>query len=502
MQSIEKLVEWPKPLIIADLANNHTGDVGLAREIILELSQLQREFDFRIAVKFQYRDLDSYIHPSFKGDKSHKYVSRFESTKLEWDDFALLTRFANANGLLTAATPFDENSVEKVKEHQHDFLKIASASSNDWILLEKAASQNLPMVVSTGGLNDYEIEKIVTFLRHRGADFALMHCVAIYPTADENLNLSRIRYIKDKFKVTVGYSTHENPDNLTAGPLAVASGAEILERHYAKSKPGSTVNSYSSEKQEFQFWLQSLLKARRQLHDKNFIESLKLQKSTLRELQRGVYASSEIKKGELINQTNTFAAFPAQGDQLITNDISIRKDILCIKDLSSDYAINYSGVNITNKYQKIEEILSFTRELILEAGIPLNHDLEVEISHHYGLEEFESFGAILIPILNREYAKKLVVMRKNQTHPEHYHDLKEETFFVFKGSIKVVLNNIEHILNAGEVLVIPRRSKHSMFAIEDCIFEEISSTNLPSDSFYTDSEKLADFRKTAISLWL
>jgi len=501
MDLLSKHLHPIKPLIIADLANNHSGNLELATEMIEELGELQKKFGFKIAVKFQYRNLDTYIDDKFKGSSELKFIKRFESTRLDWKEFLNLTTHAKKLGLLTAATPFDEFSVNKVKEHRHDFLKIASASANDWNLLEKAISQEMPMIVSVGGLDEYEIEKVVTFLKHRNADFALMHCVALYPTKDSNLNLSRIRFIADRYKVVTGYSTHENPENYLAGPLALAAGAQVLERHYAKSSLGVSINQYSSEISEFQLWLENLEIACNQLSDKEFIQSLTLQKSTLRQLQRGLYASKDIEINEHIDLKNTYAAIPAQDDQFITNEISLWEDFVSMEKIKRGDPVNRSNVRIVNNRKDIEVILSNTRTLVLQSGVTVSRETDIEISHHYGLDNFYETGAVLITLLNREYAKKLVIMKKNQKHPEHLHKLKEETFVVITGQLEVKLEGIDKILNPGDVLVIPRECKHSMFALEDCVFEEISSTNYLDDSFYSDSQKLFQNRKTRISLW-
>jgi hypothetical protein len=40
-----------------------------------------------------------------------------------------------------------------------------------------------------------------------------------------------------------------------------------------------------------------------------------------------------------------------------------------------------------------------------------------------------------------------------------------------------------------------------MTALEDTVFEEISSTNYRDDSYYTDSANLDAERKTLVSIW-
>ena len=54
------------PLIVLDLANNHNGSVSHGKKIIDDIAAVSKNFDFKIAIKFQYRHLDSFIHPAFK----------------------------------------------------------------------------------------------------------------------------------------------------------------------------------------------------------------------------------------------------------------------------------------------------------------------------------------------------------------------------------------------------------------------------------------------------
>ena len=68
-------------------------------------------------------------------------------------------------------TPFDEDSVDWAIESEVDLIKIASCSSNDWPLLEKASNSNIPIVASTGGLDLNSIDNLVSFFRHRAVDF-------------------------------------------------------------------------------------------------------------------------------------------------------------------------------------------------------------------------------------------------------------------------------------------------------------------------------------------
>ena len=124
-------------LFIFELANNHQGDVKHGIKIINAMGEISRKYKLNAAVKLQYRQLDSFIHPKYRNDKEAKHISRFLSTELKPNQFLELVKAIKANGLTTVCTPFDEESVDLILEHQIDVIKIASCSADDWPLLQK-----------------------------------------------------------------------------------------------------------------------------------------------------------------------------------------------------------------------------------------------------------------------------------------------------------------------------------------------------------------------------
>ena len=83
-------------LFVLDLANNHFGDVNHAKKIIHKFAQIKKNYKIKATFKFQFRDLNSFIHTSELGNKKNKYVSRFLSTKLSDSDFInIFSTFSN-----------------------------------------------------------------------------------------------------------------------------------------------------------------------------------------------------------------------------------------------------------------------------------------------------------------------------------------------------------------------------------------------------------------------
>ena len=150
------------PLIVLEVANNH-GDVEHGLKIIQEFSSISKNFsnDFNFAIKFQYRDLDTFIHKDYI-DSDIKYVRRFLETKLKLEEWKTLIDKVRQENLLTMCTPFDEVSVDNVVKDKFEILKIASASIDDWPLIEKIGkSSHENIIASVGGAS---IEKIKDYI--------------------------------------------------------------------------------------------------------------------------------------------------------------------------------------------------------------------------------------------------------------------------------------------------------------------------------------------------
>ena len=63
-------------------------------------------------------------------------------------------------------TPFDEKSVDEVVSHNYGILKIASASLDDWPLIEKVSThKNIEVIASVGGSSMEKIKKIFIHLQ-------------------------------------------------------------------------------------------------------------------------------------------------------------------------------------------------------------------------------------------------------------------------------------------------------------------------------------------------
>lgn len=228
------------PYIIAEIGANHNGDMDLAKKMID--SAIKCGCD---AVKFQSWDNKSLI--SKTGYKQNTVFTdskkkHFGSLEQMVDKYYLrkeqhfeLKNYCISKGIDFCSTPFGKEEVDLLNELEVEFFKVASMDINNYPLLRYLAKFDKPILLSTGMANLGEIEKAVKIIEKEGnSKIIILHCVAIYPPEDKDLNLKNISMLQKTFGYPVGFSDHTIG---FAAPLtSVALGACIIEKHFTTDK--------------------------------------------------------------------------------------------------------------------------------------------------------------------------------------------------------------------------------------------------------------------------
>lgn len=493
-----------RDLFVFDLANNHQGSVEHALNIVREIGRVVKKHRVRGVFKFQFRQLDTFIHPSHQKKSDNKHIPRFLSTRLDRPQFQVLLDAVRAEGLLAMCTPFDEESVDVITDMGFDLIKVASCSAKDWPLMEKIAEANLPIIFSTGGLQLNNIDDLASFFDHRGSDFAIMHCVSIYPIPTDKFHLNQIDVLRNRYRNRViGWSTHENPDETVPVQIAVAKGARMFERHVGIATKDIKLNAYSATPEQADAWIAAYKQAVELCGSTERVVS-PFEQESLDTLRRGVYACAPIKKGQPINREQVYFAMPYVEGQLDSGNW--KPGIVAGVDVKVDSPILLGEVSVPHDpdFHVLKEAVHEVKALLNEARIALGSEFEVEYSHHYGLLRFREFGAVIINCINREYCKKILVQLPKQQHPPHFHKLKEETFQVLSGELNVSVDGHIRTLVPGDIFLVLPGVWHSFWTDTGCVFEEVSTTHYNNDSVYKDAaiNKLQRHeRKTVVDHW-
>ena len=88
---------------------------------------------------------------------------------------------------------------------------------------------------------------------------------------------------------------------------------------------------------------------------------------------------------------------------------------------------------------------------------------------------------------NEEYCGKIFIQKKGTKTPAHSHRNKHETFLVWQGTLKMILDGEEMMMESGSVLSVERGSVHEFHAVDsDVVMFEFSTSSSPQDSYFEE----------------
>jgi sialic acid synthase SpsE len=201
--------------IIAEIGQNHNGDMCLAFELI----HAAKENGADVA-KFQLYDAKMIFTP--KGNKWYDYNCK---TELKLRDLNLLVEECKKAKIEFMASVFDVERVGWLEKVGIKRYKIASRSIFDTRLIQSVISTGKPIIVSLGMWKEQALPSIQT-----DAGVHFLYCVSKYPARLEDIRLKQV----DFEKRYSGISDHTI--GITAGIVAFSRGAQILEKHFTLNK--------------------------------------------------------------------------------------------------------------------------------------------------------------------------------------------------------------------------------------------------------------------------
>lgn len=221
-----EVADYGRPYVVAEVNSSHNGNAGTARRMIDAAAEIGCD-----CVKFQSWSAKSLYSATYYAENpiAKRFVDRFS---LAPEALAELATYARAKDLAFSSTPYSEEEVDfLVDTCRAPYLKIASMELDNLDFLAYIGAKRVPLVLSTGMGTMEEIRRAVKTLETAGAEqMVLLHCVSIYPTKVETINLRNILGLRKAFpKYPIGFSDHTEGD--AASVAAVALGAALIEKH-------------------------------------------------------------------------------------------------------------------------------------------------------------------------------------------------------------------------------------------------------------------------------
>ncbi len=256
--------------VIAEVGQNHQGDLDTAREYIRIFA-----FEGADAIKFQTRhnkylfSQDAYEAPyESENAFADTYGTHREKLELKPEWLPILKEDCIKYGVKFMSTPFDEPSLELLRQIDVDILKIASFDLGNLPFIHRIANLGKPVVMSVGGGNSDQIRSSIEVLLNHHDEVAILHCVSEYPCEYNRLGLDNIEILVKTFpQCVIGLSDHFN--GTLSGPIAYMKGARVFEKHVTLNRAWKgTDHSFALEPEGFRKFVRDIKRVRHMMQPK------------------------------------------------------------------------------------------------------------------------------------------------------------------------------------------------------------------------------------------
>lgn len=301
-------------LIVAELSANHNGSLEVAKRTIQAAKRAGAN-----AIKLQTYSANSLTLDSKNDDfmikaglwKNQSLYELYKNASMPYEWHKELFKTAFDEGLICFSSPFSKFDLDFLDQFSPPAYKIASFEVSDYELVSMVAKKQKPILISLGIATEDEIYDLIQICQNaQNSDIILLKCTSSYPASLEDANLKTIPYLKEKFGVNVGFSDHTLGD--LAPVVAVSLGACVIEKHFVLDKSIKSADSaFSLDENEFKIMVKNIRDTEKLLGKK----SLKLNENSLknRQFARSLYASKDIKKGEIFTNENIKSVRPFHG---------------------------------------------------------------------------------------------------------------------------------------------------------------------------------------------
>ena len=229
-------------ILIAEFCQNHNGDFDTLRRMIDAAAEggathgkVQTIFADDVSFRPEFEDGKTAPDGKLLTIKRpyQAEMDRLRPLELSYEQHRKFGDACKAAGLKPLTTAFNLTVIPFIRDLGWKTIKVASYDCGSLPLIQALADNFDNIIVSTGATYDQEIEATSDLLNSLKKDFSLLHCVTIYPTPLNEMNLARMEYLR-RFTPSVGLSDHSlvARDGVKAALAATHLGATVIERHF------------------------------------------------------------------------------------------------------------------------------------------------------------------------------------------------------------------------------------------------------------------------------
>lgn len=216
-------------LFIAEVGSNHEGNFKEAKKLVINACNTDSD-----VVKLQILKAENLVSKKYDS----KRFEHFKKLELSISQNKQLLKIIKSKKKKSSASIWDVEQVDLFKS-LIDIYKIGSGDIHNFEIIKKIILLNKPLIISTGLSTLKDISITLSFIKSIDKRFissgklAILHCNTAYPTPKEDSNLGTIKYLKNRFKIDVGYSDHSVGDEVIT--YAYLLGSKIIEKHFSNT---------------------------------------------------------------------------------------------------------------------------------------------------------------------------------------------------------------------------------------------------------------------------
>lgn len=185
------------------------------------------------AVKLQSYTTDLFINKQAKDVSG--LIEIFKQCELSLESHRKCIDYAIKKDIPLFSTILTADYLDLWHESGCNTAKVASGDLDNNFLHLKLMEKGFHTIVSTGANNLDTVRRTQALYHSQGYEpISFLHCVSMYPTPIEKVNLKRIQTLTELTGLQAGFSDHTMGVQAAFG--AVIAGAKIIEKHFTLDK--------------------------------------------------------------------------------------------------------------------------------------------------------------------------------------------------------------------------------------------------------------------------
>jgi sialic acid synthase SpsE len=279
--------------VLAEVASAHEGSADTALRMVDAAFKMGAD-----GIKFQLFRAELLVVRRHPGRKD---FDRIELAPKEWKT---VLRAAMASGLTLLAEAFDPPSLELAAEEGASAFKVHSTDMENPEFIKAVGAVGRPVLFATGGVPEAAVREAFDLVG--GCPVGLLHGFQTFPTPIEEIRFRDLAAWKERHRVPVGFLDHTDGGSafaLVAPALAIAYGADLVEKHFTLDRSLKGYDYQSSlNPEDFYRMVELLRQAERAKGDGDPGESDGARRYH-RMMARAIVASGLIPRGEVLTSS-------------------------------------------------------------------------------------------------------------------------------------------------------------------------------------------------------